>query len=224
MPVTTTTSTSTSTTTSLPRAGPTVSAPPSLSTGDSGPEVSNLQVRLVALGYWLGPTDGTFGPLTRQAVLALQKAAGLPRDGVVGPATGQALQQGVRPVPRSTAGSAVEVDLARQLVLIVSRGQLAAVLNTSTGNGQPYTMAGANYSAVTPTGHFTIFRRVDGWDGSPLGVLWRPAYFVAGVALHGYGDVPAYPASHGCVRLSIPAMDWLWSSGRAGVGTMVWVY
>lgn len=199
--------------------GPAVLAP-----GDSGPEVSALQARLSSLGYWLGSTDGSFGFLTEQAVLAVQKAAGLTRDGVVGPATLAAVTAGVRPLPRSTVGSHIEVDLSRQLVLIVSGGRLDAVLNTSTGNGQPYLMNGVRYTAITPIGHFTIFRRVDGWDASPLGLLWRPGYFVAGVAVHGYDDVPAVPASHGCVRVSIPAMDWLWTSGRAGVGTEVWVY
>ena len=186
--------------------------------------MSSLQARLVSLGYWLGTTDGSFGFLTEQAVLAVQKAAGLPPDGLVGPLTQQALAAGVRPVPRSTAGSHIEVDLGRQLVLIVSSGRLEAVLNTSTGNDQPYALNGAVYTAVTPAGHFTIYRRVDGWDTSPLGLLWRPAYFVAGVALHGYEDVPARPASHGCVRVSIPAIDWLWATGRATVGTEVWIY
>ncbi|HET6966144.1 MAG TPA: L,D-transpeptidase family protein [Acidimicrobiales bacterium] len=204
--------------------GPSGVAPAALGPGGSGPEVSALQAHLVSLGYWLGPTDGSFGLLTEQAVLAVQKAAGLAPDGVVGPATERAIEAGTRPVPRSAVGSHIEVDLTRQLVLVVSDGHLEAALNTSTGNGQPYVMNGARYAADTPTGTFTVFRRVDGWDTSPLGLLWRPAYFVAGVALHGYEDVPARPASHGCVRVSIPAMDWLWSSGHSGIGTPVLVY
>jgi len=32
---------------------------------------------------------------------------------------------------------------------------------------------------------------------------WMPwaSYFVGGIAFHAYGSVPAYPASHGCVRM-----------------------
>ena len=35
---------------------------------------------------------------------------------------------------------------------------------------------------------------------------WLPfaAYWVGGWALHGYADVPARPASHGCARLPMP--------------------
>jgi len=36
--------------------------------------------------------------------------------------------------------------------------------------------------------------------------------------------VPAYPASHGCVRVSLSAMDMLWRSGRVPVGRRVTVY
>ena len=42
---------------------------------------------------------------------------------------------------------------------------------------------------------------MNGWDTSPLGVLWNPMYFVGGYAIHGGDPVPPYPASHGCVRV-----------------------
>ena len=61
-------------------------------------------------------------------------------------------------------------------------------------------------------------------DRSPLGVLWRPRYFNGGIEVHGYPDVPAYPASHGWVRVSDGAIDWIWADGLAPVGTAVWVY
>ena len=30
------------------------------------------------------------------------------------------------------------------------------------------------------------------------------SYFIRGYAIHGYASVPAYPASHGCLRVPIP--------------------
>src|SRR5689334_15086134 len=101
-----------------PSAGPSPSASPSTSPtavpppptkpralreGASGPAVLALQQELTELGYWLGTPDGEYGDLTEQAVLAVQKAAGLARDGRVGPRTVAALEAGVRPVPQSTA-------------------------------------------------------------------------------------------------------------------------
>src|SRR5579862_7663502 len=78
-----------------------------LQLGDSGPAVKALQVYLTSLGYWLGTPDGTFGDSTQQAVWALQKAAGLSADGVVGPKTAAALAAGVVPKPRPTSGYVV---------------------------------------------------------------------------------------------------------------------
>jgi lipoprotein-anchoring transpeptidase ErfK/SrfK len=65
---------------------------------------------------------------------------------------------------------------------------------------------------------------VDAWDKSPLGQLYRPRYFNGGVAVHGYPSVPAYPASHGCVRVSLAAMDMIWRDDLLPRRTPVWVY
>ena len=56
-----------------------------------------------------------------------------------------------------------------------------------------------------------------------LGVLYRPAYFNnSGYAIHGEPEVPSFPASHGCVRITVPAMDRFYS--KLVVGTSVWIY
>lgn len=180
-----------------------------------------LQQRLTALGYWLGTPDGTFGDSTEQAVYALQKAAGIARDGVVGPQTLAALEAGVVPRPLPTPGWGIQVDLADDLLMFVTNGNLRWTLNTSTGGGYVYTGVDV---AVTPTGTFSIFREVDGLVVDNLGELWRPKYFVGGVAIHGDSYVPPYPVSHGCVRVSTEAIDWIWADGLAPIGTPVWVH
>jgi peptidoglycan hydrolase-like protein with peptidoglycan-binding domain len=207
-------------------AAPAPTKPPhvGLQTGDKGPQVLALQKRLAQLGFWLSAADGSYGDTTQQAVLAFQKAAGLERDGVAGPQTMKALTAGVTVAAHSTAGHVIEVDKARQLVLIVDNGKIADIFNTSTGSGQPYQYAGQTNIAVTPSGQFTVFRQVDGDDPGPLGDLWRPKYFNGGIALHGAASIPGYPASHGCARLSDAAIDWIWSTNQAPIGTSVWVY
>src|SRR5262245_30620501 len=67
----------------LPISPEPVAGEPLVRPGDSGQRVTQIQRRLRSLGYWMGPVDGEFGPLTRQAVYAVQKAAGITRDGVV---------------------------------------------------------------------------------------------------------------------------------------------
>jgi peptidoglycan hydrolase-like protein with peptidoglycan-binding domain len=183
-----------------------------------------LQKRLGALGYWLGPPDGTFGDSTQQAVFALQKAAGLTPDGVVGPRTAAALARGAVVQPRSTSGYVIEIDLADDLMMFVKNGKIDYVLNTSTGGGYVYRSDGVTAVAKTPVGSFQLFRQVDGLVTDSLGQLWRPKFFHSGFAIHGDGNVPPYPVSHGCVRVSNEAIDWIWANNLAPIGTTVWVY
>jgi peptidoglycan hydrolase-like protein with peptidoglycan-binding domain len=198
-----------------------------LKAGMKGPQIVALQQRLTALGYWNGAkADGRFGETTRQAVYALQKAAGLDRDGTVGPKTKAALDAGVRPAARSKAGSGhqIEIDLTRQLLMIVDNGQVSTILNTSTGSNRNYEYEGETYLADTPAGHFKVGRQIDGQRNGPLGPLWRPKYFNGGIAVHGAPNVPPYPASHGCARVTDAAMNWIWSGNQIPLKSKVWVY
>ncbi len=103
----------------------------------------------------------------------------------------------------------------------MGNGRLLWALNTSTGGGYVYTGTAV---ADTPVGMFTIFREVDGLVTDNLGQLWRPKYFDAGFAIHGDSYVPPDPVSHGCVRVSNEAIDWIWTDGMAPLGTFVWVF
>jgi peptidoglycan hydrolase-like protein with peptidoglycan-binding domain len=225
-----TTTTTTAPTTTVPPTT-TTTAPPDpaadgmLQLGETGPQVAALQQRLTDLGYWMGTPDGSYGQLTRQAVMAFQKAEGLGRDGTAGPITQERLAVAGRPVARNPSGDHIEIDLERQILLVVRGGQVQWAFNTSTGNGEAYTSSsGGSAIAATPPGQFTINRQVDGIREAPLGTLYRPKYFNGGIAMHGSGSIPATPASHGCARLTNAAMDLLWSSGVAEIGTPVLVY
>jgi lipoprotein-anchoring transpeptidase ErfK/SrfK len=200
--------------TSTPTATGSAPSAEALRPGDSGVAVRALQERLTALGYWLGTIDGRYGASTEHAVVAFQKATGIARDGVYGPVTGAALDRAARLWPRSTAGRVVEIDLSRQLLLVVADGRVQWVMDASTGS----------VVGTTPVGRFSVFRQVDAYDPGPLGVLYRPKYFYQGVAVHGYPQVPTYPASHGCVRVTNAAMDWLWANNALPIGGRVWVY
>jgi peptidoglycan hydrolase-like protein with peptidoglycan-binding domain len=195
-----------------------------LSLGQSSGLVMELQQRLSALGYWLGSPGGYFGDATQQAVYALEKAAGIARSGVVGPQFVAALNDDVVPVPRTKSGNAIDVDLERDLVEFVRNGQLAYVLNTSTGGGYTYTEGGATNVALTPRGVFQTERVVDGTVIDTLGTLWRPRFFVGGYAIHGDSYVPPVPESHGCVRVSNEAINWIWANNLDPIGETVWVY
>lgn len=182
-----------------------------------------LQERMSDLGYWLGAPDGVFGGLTQQAVFAVQKAAGIGRDGVVGPKTRAALAAGTRPGSR-VGGTGIEIDLDRQLLLVVRDGVVTRILNTSTGNGEEYVSSGTTKIARTPTGSFAVYREVDALEVAELGELYRPKYFYKGYAVHGSPSVPPYAASHGCARVTNAAITMIWNRGYLDIGTPVTVY
>jgi peptidoglycan hydrolase-like protein with peptidoglycan-binding domain len=194
-----------------------------LKLGSTGAPVRTLQNRLGGLGYRPGPADGVFGPATASAVLAFQKRNGLARDAVVGPAVQAALKAPTGAGPRSGAKPRVEIDIARQIIFVVSRSGAVTTLNTSTGNGERYAVPGGGTDvADTPVGSFTVLRKIPGDEHAPLGTLHDPLYFYRGWAIHGAASVPAYPASHGCARVSNADADWLYP--RIALGTPVIVY
>jgi hypothetical protein len=158
--------------------------------------VEAVQRRLRELGYWVGPVDGVFGSLTEQAVFAIRTAAGLERDGVVGPRTRLALEQGRRREARSRAGRVLEVDERRQPLLVVDDGRVRWTLNTSTGTDEHYRYDGRRYLADTPHGRWEIYRQIDGWRESHLGRLYRPKYF--------HHDGIACTATRACRRMPPP--------------------
>ena len=201
--------------------------------GRSGAETVNVQTRLSALGFWSGEPDGRYGFATTQAVMAFQKYTGLAASGKVDDATAAQMNAMVeRAHGTANSGNLVEVDKRRQLLFVISGGRTLWTFNTSTGSEKPYQATNHNDptqiesgDAVTPNGLWkTLRERPDGWWDGDLGSIYRPKYFHGGVAIHGMTKVPNYPASHGCVRVSVPAMDFIWDAGLVPLGTPVWVH
>jgi N-acetylmuramoyl-L-alanine amidase len=224
-PTTTTTSTTAPPATTKPKpAKPKKPAEPAkLRSGSEGQAVKLLQRRLAELGYQVHKADGRFGPETHHAVVAFQKVNRLDRDGVVGPITRKALGRPRAPKPRSgKAGFHVEADLTLQVVYLVADGKIREILDASSASGQTYTVRGDVRVSVTPLGGFKIQRKINAWRRSELGLLYRPAYFTGGYALHGAPSVPPFPASHGCIRITTAAMDRLFD--KLPVGTPMLVY
>ena len=100
----------------------------------------------------------------------------------------------------------VEVDLSQQqLSVIDDSGRVVKTLPVSSGSGKWFTSEGRTRRAITPTGRFTVVRKIAGWHKSPLGMLYYPSFITQGVAIHGSLSVPIRPASHGCIRIPMSA-------------------
>lgn len=197
--------------------------PQGLGEGDKGPQVAALEQALEARRYDVGVVDDTFDVNTRHGVIAFQKVAGLPRTGRATSDVAGQLASAQPPPPLVPGGGAnrVEIDLARQVLLLYEADTLTRILSTSTGSGKRFCEGGRCRRAVTPAGKFAVYKRISGWRKSDLGRLFNPLYFNQGIAIHGFPSVPTEPASHGCVRIPMAAARWF--PERVPDGTPVYV-
>jgi putative peptidoglycan binding protein/L,D-transpeptidase-like protein len=185
-------------------------AAPLLRLGSRGPEVRALQITLARSTYLpYSGVDGIFGMQTWHAVIAFQGWSGLTRDGIVGPRTRTALTSAKAPTSWSRA-TGFEIRIPQQVLLVVRDGRVQRSIHVSTGA-----------RGATPLGHFRIYRR-EPMSWSTQFRVWMPLaqYFYGGYAMHEFASVPAYPASHGCVRIASTDSRAVWQAGQ--IGMRVW--
>ena len=118
--------------------------------------------------------------------------------------------------------TAIDVDISSQTLRVYKSGRLVRTAHVSTGSGKRFCAGGKCQTAHTPRGNFRIYGRHSGWHTSYLGKLYNPLYFSGGYAIHGAGSVPNYPASHGCIRVTVSTANYL--AGVIPTGTPVRVH
>lgn len=223
---TTTTSTpapTSTSTTAQPAAAVAPAPPPGLGPGARGPQVLALEQRLDSLRFDVGKVDEVYDGVTAHAVTAFQKVAGMARNGRATDDVIAALNNAGPPTALVPGGgpTRVEVYLPTQVLFLYEGNQLSKILPVSSGNNKRFCSEGWCRKAVTPTGAFYVHRKARGWEKSPLGRLYNSQYIVDGIAIHGSPSVPAYPASHGCIRIPMNAAEWF--PDRVPLGTPVYV-
>jgi peptidoglycan hydrolase-like protein with peptidoglycan-binding domain len=178
----------------------------------SSPTIVRLLQRGLAKLHYAVSRSGVFDDSTARAVMAWRKVNGQARVYTASQGLVRRVLDGkgaFKPkYPRD--GRHVEADLSRQvLALINRRGKVHRVYHTSTG------------APATPTviGRFKTYRKSPGTNAKGM---VHSSYFIRGYAIHGYPSVPAYNASHGCLRVPIPNAWSIYSWVR--MGTVVRVY
>jgi lipoprotein-anchoring transpeptidase ErfK/SrfK len=183
--------------------------------GHAPADPRGVQRRLASLKYLpSAAVTGAWNERTRHAVIAFQAWQRLDRDGIVGPRTLAALESATQPKPaRGTRGRYVEVHRAKSVTLLVDGGKVVRALHSSSG--------ARGYE--TPAGTYGVFRKERNSWSVPYQV-WLPyaSYFNGGIAFHAYPQVPATPASHGCVRLPVAEAPFAYTF--MAIGTRVSVY
>jgi L,D-transpeptidase catalytic domain len=160
-------------------------------------------------GYHMGDVSDRFDESTGLAVLAMRKVNDLPRTEDYDPRLFTMLLRGdgaFEPV-HDQHGRYVEVDLSRQVMALIEDGKPTDVFHVSTG------------AFGTPTGTYSFYSKSPGYNQKGM---YYSVYYSGNYATHGYYTVPAYPASHGCVRnpevYSVFIYDWI------SLGDPIYIY
>jgi lipoprotein-anchoring transpeptidase ErfK/SrfK len=193
--------------------------PPPAPEGD----VAQAQEVLAVQNYYAGAIDGQPSAAFASALTAFQKVHGISADGSLGPQSSAHLRSPRAPALVGGNGDRIEIDLTLQVIHVVKGGDRIRTMPTSSGNGEEYeTSSGGTARALTPVGDFVIERRISGVREADLGTLYDPLYFHRGWAIHGSNNVPPYPASHGCTRVT--RSDALWLGAQMPNGTQVRIH
>jgi peptidoglycan hydrolase-like protein with peptidoglycan-binding domain len=154
--------------------------------------VRTLQRRLKPLGYVVG-APGQFDARTARAVLAFRKVSGMARTQLADEDVFRRLAHGggrfkVR-FPKH--GKHVEADLSLQVLALIRGAKVERIYPISSGKP----------STPTILGTFKVYSKTPGTNAK--GMVFS-SYFRGGYAIHGYAEVPVFPASHGCLRTPVP--------------------
>jgi N-acetylmuramoyl-L-alanine amidase len=185
-------------------------------------ETREAERRLAEMGYWTGAVDGVVDLATQSALIAFQKWEDRPVTGKLTVDELEAIRTATAPQARDGEYQHVEVDVDRQVLLIVNGDGSLRVLPVSTGTGKEFFYDGQMSVAYTPRGRFVVYEKGVGWENNVPGSMYYPNYISGGIAIHGSYSVPAKPASHGCIRIPMFASREV--SKLLKLGTIVLVY
>jgi lipoprotein-anchoring transpeptidase ErfK/SrfK len=183
-----------------------------LSAGSSGPYVKGMLTALQRLRFRVPNVGTSFTAQVKDSVMAFQKAYRLSRTYVFNTECWRRID-GARIIkPRHTGPAThIEVDKARQILIVVKGGDVHGIICVSTGA-----------TGNTPEGTFRIRTKYPYTTSGYGGILVRTMGFIGDFAIHGYSPVPPYPASHGCVREPIWACTWVYD--QSFIGETLYIY
>jgi peptidoglycan hydrolase-like protein with peptidoglycan-binding domain len=127
--------------------------------GPASQTIKAFQTTLSELGWYTGPIDGVYGPVTAQAVAGLQAQLGVTQDGILGPETFTAFQSQCQPNPSAckrpaTPATTVPATTATQAPTVAptSASPTTAASSTTTSQATSTTTTTTTASTTTSTG------------------------------------------------------------------------
>ncbi|MGI8803415.1 MAG: L,D-transpeptidase family protein [Solirubrobacteraceae bacterium] len=173
--------------------------------GQQGAAVRLLQQELAGLHYAV-PRSGRYDDGTARAVIAFRKLTDLARTPDASRIVFDRLAIGAGSfhVRYPGQGSHFEGDLTHQVLAeVLPGGRVRQIFEMSSGKP----------STPTVIGNFNVYLKTAGINEKGM---VDANYFIRGYAIHGYADVPPYPASHGCLRIPVPDAAGVFAWARYG--------
>ena len=206
--------------------------PGELGGGSSGDDVIRLQRRLSGLNFFYGTLDGSYGAVTKEAVLAFQKQHKLSQTGTADADTLRVLFSG--DAQKALKPYVLKVSTKDQRVYAYGLDDnneytvLVRTMKCSTGKDATPTPTGTFQSTTGPGARWHYFKKYKCWA--------QYAYYIEGdimfhSVLYNEKDGPVTrssvnnlgrKASHGCVRLSVEDAKWIYQN--CPVQTKIIVY
>lgn len=151
-------------------------------------------------GYHIPAADGRADRFSVWAIYAFEKVARRSANGSFGNAEWAKMLQNPRHAVKrkDLPGTHVEIDIERQLVLLVENGKVRYQFHTSTGKPSTPTIRGT-FTVYDMRPYFQSYNK-----------MYWPVFFQGGYAIHGYPSIPTYPASAGCARVYNGNMDFIY--------------
>ena len=205
---------------------------PQSASAASSSTVREAQTILKKFGMPVGTVDGVWGSQTARGLCAFRIVVGATpsRSGITS-STMSTLRsynsrysklQSIPAKTRSGKSTYMYANQTCQAMLYVKGSRYQKAMAISTG------MAGHS----TPNSTYTMGNTATGWycskqypescknhtegsfatSGKRFGNMYNRRHFVDGKYVHGSTSVPTYPASHGCIRVTIQDSDWMYDN------------
>ncbi len=221
-------------------------AVPSPAEAATSSQIAEAQRILTKFAIPTGPVDGIWGAQTAQGMCTFRQIAGLPvsRGGITSSDLAtlrnyNSWYAGLGSIPAPARNGRSTYLLANetcQTMVYVKGGAYVKVFRISTGragyptpNGSFWlgaTFPGWSCSTIFPESCYIHSAGANAWYTtkgvaySKYGNMYNKRSFSGSFMLHGSGYVPTYPASHGCIRVSVANSDWLYRNISNAAGTV----
>lgn len=166
----------------------------------AGMDVSDLQLRMAQLGYYIGPINGIYDLSSAKAVSNFQQANGLIPSGRVVQSTWFVLNKGVKTV---SSNNNYEPPVGKNLKVIIDTERLVLSLLIDGKVFNQYPIAIGKYNSPSPVGEWKIANK--GYEaGGSFGTRWMGLNVPWGnYGIHGTNRPWSigWPASAGCFRM-----------------------